>query len=97
MSTPADLNTAIHTLAQALADGRLTINPLEDGSGVVLDVDREQMMTMNHTGITIVQAIAEGQTSPDGILDAVTRKFDVDHEQARSDIERFVRDTAGLL
>ncbi|MEE4331412.1 MAG: PqqD family protein [Wenzhouxiangella sp.] len=87
----------LEAIAQALDKKRLTINPLDDGSGVVLDVDDEQLLTMNATGITIMQAIADGARNIDAIARVVTAVFEVDLDEARQDVRGFIETVAGQL
>ena len=55
----------IKKIRGALESGRLTINALDDGSGVLLDIDGEQLLTLNRTGMRLVQAIDEGAAGVD--------------------------------
>lgn len=87
----------LEVIAQALEKERLTINPLDDGSGVVLDVDDEQLLTMNATGITIVQAIADGARDIEAIADVITARFEIDEQAAREDVRAFIDNVAGQL
>lgn len=91
------MNPALEIVARALAAGRLTINALDDGSGVVLDVEGEQLMTMNATGLVIMQSIAEGADELDAVVHGITAAFDVDAIRARRDIEAFLDRMAGVL
>lgn len=93
MKNPA----GIDIIARALKDQRLTINPLDDGSGVVLDVKDEQLLTMNTTGITIVQAIADGARDIEAIATVITARFEIGDEAARQDVREFIDDVAGQL
>lgn len=96
-SSSPDSEQAIETLAAAIDDKRLTINALDDGSGVVLDVDGEQMLTANATGVLIIQSIAEGRRSLNLIAEQVSERFDVEPERARSDAAAFVSKVAAGL
>ncbi len=87
----------VEVVREALRSGRLTINPLDDGSGVVLDVDGEQLLTMNVTGLHIMTAIDEGAESIDEVTVAITRHFEVGPEQARGDGKAFIEKVAGVL
>jgi hypothetical protein len=87
----------LEVIAQALEKERLTINPLDDGSGVVLDVDDEQLLTMNATGITIVQAIADGARDIEAIATVITARFEIDEQAAREDVRAFIDNVAGQL
>lgn len=88
----AEAERAIARIARALDDKRLTINALEDGSGVVLDVDGERMLGANAVGIAIVQAIADGQRNAAAIAGFLARDFEVPQERALEDLRRFVCD-----
>lgn len=92
MNQPASAATdrAIAQIAAALDDGRLTINALDDGSGVVLDVEGEQMLTTNATGMHIIQAIADGDKEPVAIAHRLAKHFEVDAQQAQRDVAAFV-------
>jgi hypothetical protein len=96
-STLIDAEQAIQKLATAIDDRRLTINSLDDGSGVVLDVDGEQMLTANATGILIIQSIAEGRRSLNRIAEQISERFDVESDRARSDAAAFVSKVAAGL
>ncbi len=88
----------IKRIHEALASGRLTINALDDGSGVVLDVDGEQMLTMNATGLAIIQAIADGAADLEAVADYLVERFSVERELALEQAGRFITevdDTVG--
>jgi len=90
-STTASVGT-IDALSRALRDGRLTINTLEDGSGVLLDLEREQLMTLNATGMCVVQAVDAGAETSDALVEALVRRFEVATEAARRDVDAFLRE-----
>lgn len=82
---------AVNRIQTAFEQGRLTISRLEDGSGVVLDVDREQLLSMNDTALTIVEAIAAGRVSLHGLAEMLQRRFDCSSERAECDVLEFVK------
>ncbi|WP_376697521.1 PqqD family protein [Wenzhouxiangella sp. EGI_FJ10305] len=92
-----EADQAIARIAAALEDKRLTINALDDGSGVVLDVEGEQMLMANGTGIAIVQAIAEGDRDVASVARRLAGQFDVGEGRAREDVTTFVAQVAGSL
>lgn len=96
-NTRAHADAAIARIAAALDDKRLTINALEDGSGVVLDVEGEQMLTANATGIAIVQAISDGDRDAAAIARRLAEKFQVTEARAGEDVTAFVTQVAGGL
>jgi len=91
------MDRRIDLIAKALAKKRLTINPLDDGSGVVLDVEGEKLLTMNATGMTIIQAIEDGAHSVGAIARVVTSVFEVDDAAADQDVHAFVENVSGQL
>ena len=92
MSTEESVQHAISTLIAALRDGRLTINALDDGSGVLLDLEREQLMTLNTTGMVLVQAIERGAASPAELVATLVQQFEVPAETAGNDLDAFLRE-----
>lgn len=84
----------ISLIADAISRARLSINALDDGSGVVLDMEREQMITMNASAIRLMQAIAEGSTTPDALADSLSRRYRIGIESARRDVQQFIDETA---
>ena len=85
-----DTERAVAALGGALAAGTLTISALEDGSGVVIDINGEQLLEMNATGLAMMEAIADGQTDPDAVCTQVAERFDAPVERVRGDFSTFV-------
>lgn len=87
----------IKTIHDALESGRLTINALDDGSGVLLDIDGEQLLTLNRTGMRLVQAIDEGAASVAALRDMLLAEFEVEAGRAEADAQAFVAEVAEAL
>lgn len=87
----------IRKIRDALESGRLTINALDDGSGVLLDIDGEQLLTLNRTGMRLVQAIDEGATGVPALRDMLLDEFDVEVDRAEADARAFVGEVAEAL
>lgn len=87
----------IRKIRGALTSGRLTINALDDGSGVLLDVEGEQLLTLNRTGMRLVQAIEDGAEAVEALRDVLLAEFEVDAERAEADARAFVGEVAGAL
>jgi hypothetical protein len=85
-----ETEAAISKIAKALDESRLTINVLEDGSGVVLDVEGERMLTANVAGIAIIEAIAEGSRDRKGVACSLAARFDISESRASEDVAGFV-------
>ena len=87
----------IRKIRDALESGRLTINALDDGSGVLLDVDGEQLLTLNRTGMRLVQGIDDGAMTVEALGGMLLEEFEVDAERAEADARAFVGDVAEAL
>lgn len=87
----------IRKIRDALESGRLTINALDDGSGVLLDVDGEQLLTLNNTGMRLIQAIDDGAIGVETLRDMLLAEFEVEAERAESDAQAFVGEVAAAL
>jgi len=93
----SDADAAISSIRQALDTGRLTINALDDGSGVLLDIDGEQLLTLNATGMHLVQSIEDGLLDVAGLRDRICERFEVEATRAESDARAFVIEVADAL
>ena len=89
--------SALERIARALEDQRLTINQLDDGSGVVLDVHDEQLLTMNAVGIVILRSIEDGARTLEAIASVVSARFEVSDREALQDIREFIDNVARQL
>jgi len=87
----------ITTIRNALDSGRLTINALDDGSGVVLDTDGEQLLTLNRTGMRLIQSIDDGASTVDPLRDMLMAEYEVEAERAEADVRAFVAEVAKAL
>lgn len=90
-SDTTPLEKDLSALRAGLVDGRLTISSLEDGSGVVLDVVGEQLLTMNATGLAIMQAIERGEEHPEALAAKIGAASGVSAERVLEDLPEFVR------
>lgn len=90
-------NTAISSIRSALESGRVSINALDDGSGVLLDIEGEQLLSLNRTGMYLVQTIERGTVTVDGLGEALAERYEVDLERAVADVEHFVAEVADSL
>ncbi len=84
-------------LADLLASGRLTVTTLTDGSGVVLDVESLQVLSLNPSGAFLLERLGEGVTDEDALARALTAEFEVDLPTARRDLDAFLDELAGAL
>ncbi len=88
---------AVQRLVDALASQRLTINHLDDGSGVLLDVEGEQLLTLNCSALALIEALRDGARSEHDLATSLTRRFDVSAGRAREDAKAFVDNMARAM
>lgn len=84
------MNPSLEQLQHYLDSGRLTISALDDGSGVVLDVEGEKLVSLNATGLAIVQSAADGAASEQDLAAALAERFAVAPDAARADVRTFL-------
>lgn len=90
-------DTDIDSIRTALDSGRVTINALDDGSGVLLDVEGEQLLTLNRTGMFLVQSIERGSATVEDLGAGLAERYEVDVDRAVADVEHFVAEVAESL
>lgn len=88
---------ALNRVRAAFAQGRLTVNPLDDGSGVVVDTRGERLLTMNATGMALVEAIEAGADDEAALTAALARRFEVENDRALADARTFIKHLAEAL
>ena len=84
-------------LSARLRDDQITDTVLEDGSGVLLDLGGQRVLSLNDTGMLLVSQLREGVADKNQLLDAMTKTFEVDVEQAESDVDSFLLELQALF
>ena len=65
--------------------------PLDDGTGVLLNVDSLFYYSLNRTAVTLWKEIeARNPVAPDDLISALCERFEVDQEEARREITSFI-------
>jgi hypothetical protein len=80
-----------------LLSDRVTRTGLEDGSGVVLDIQGLAVYSLNETGMFLVEALCEGATDADALAARLVADFEVDEATARADVAEFIAELSGLM
>ena len=83
----------IREIAAALNSDRVQLKALADGTGVILNLESSQVLSLNDSGMCIVDRIQKGAQTEDELIEALTAEFEVDIDTAREDIALLV---AGL-
>ncbi len=64
---------------------------LDDGTGVLLDLESKFYYTLNATGVAVWKALTKGAASSiSALATRVEEEFSVDEDTARADVEAFV-------
>ena len=91
------MSDPIQQIRAALDSGRLTVNRMDDGTAVVLDVEGEQLMTLNATGLRILDWIEEDVESVKQLTEMLVGSYSVSVERARHDLDGFLKKLSNAL
>ncbi len=84
--------TRIKHLAELLDNQTITFTKLADDSGIVLDTDTAQVMSLNESAIFLIEAMSKGARTDDELVRALLAEFEVDDDTARADVESFLEE-----
>jgi hypothetical protein len=65
---------------------------LDDGTGVILNLETKYYFTLNTTGVALWQALENGAGTAREIAQALARTFEVDEAKALEDVEDVLRE-----
>lgn len=83
-------------LARQLQHGDYTTTILPDGSGVLLDLQHEALLSFNATGAFMLSCLIEG-LGPAEIVRKVVGRFEVDEATAATDVVGFITQLADAV
>ena len=72
------------------AHPRCLLTELDDGTGVVLNLDTKFYFTLNATAIVLWKALSSGPRTRSELVDSLVQEFDVAAEEASSDVALLV-------
>jgi len=87
----------ITAIGRWLVNDQITDTVLEDGSGVLLDLEGRQVLSLNDSGMWLVQHLRAGELGFDVLIDGLMACYAVPREVAVGDVVRFLRDLEALL
>jgi len=87
----------ITQIIEKIKGNQLNSTSLADGSGVLLDVENNQVLTFNPTGLVIFEALQSGITQHEEIVQIVTDTFEITPNLATQDINLFIERLNTLL
>jgi hypothetical protein len=61
-----------------------------DNSGVILDVDSLQVLSLNETGLFLVEALRNGVDDRCGLVKRLVEEYEIDESTAKADVDSFV-------
>jgi hypothetical protein len=84
------MDTSLIQLSRKLRDPGLGETVLPDGSGVLLDIDGNQVLSLSKTGLFLVHELKGGTTRVDELCERLTEAYRVDPDTARKDTVAFL-------
>ena len=82
--------TDLAVLTAALNSDRFSHTSLADGTGVILDIEGEQVLTLNETSEFIVSALLGGVVDSTELISRLVSEFEVETPQAEEDVNAFL-------
>ena len=77
-------------IRRRLTNGTLSITTLTDDTGVLLDMDNQQVLTLNPVALHIVTRLCKQEASLHEIAQSLSKYFDTEEEQAWQDSLEFL-------
>ena len=77
-------------LATALNSERFSHTSLADGTGVILDIEGEQVLALNETSEFLVKAMLGGVADQNELVSRLIAEFEVETSQAEADVTAFL-------
>jgi len=84
--------TRIEHLAALLDNKTIAFTKLADDTGIVLDTNTAQVMSLNESATFLIEAMSSGARTGDELVHALLTEFEVDGDTARADVEAFLED-----
>ena len=87
----------LQALAESLNREDVTLTLLADGSGVILDLDGQHVLSVNPVGMCVIEALKAGRRSETALVEAVCTAYEVDETRAGEDVRAFIEQASSLL
>jgi hypothetical protein len=91
------IQTVPLTLVERLKRGDYAPAVLPDDSGVLLDIDGHQVLSLSKSAVVLVLQIQSGIDDLDELARALESRFDVALPRARADVDEFVGELSRIL
>lgn len=79
----------LSTLRTRLQEPEIAETILPDGTGVLLDIQGHQVLSLSRTAVYLVREIRSGVGTVDELASRLSERFDVSTEIAENDIDAF--------
>jgi hypothetical protein len=96
MQETSSFHPDLDKIQEALNSSNITLTEMADGTGVVLDIEHSQVLSMNASGLFIVKCLRESG-DPADIPGKMADEFEVSVEVAREDTLALLDRLAELL
>lgn len=84
-------------LRRALRSANLALTRLSDGTGVLLDMEGLEVLSLNATAMFVVDRLAVSEEDFDAIARGLAVRFRVGADEAACDVERFLKELTKAL
>ena len=87
---------SIDALSKLLQQDAYSMTIMPDGSGVLMDLHQETLLTFNGSAALMLEGIKDGKAAS-VIIGSVVERYEVDEETAAADLSRFVEELADAM
>jgi hypothetical protein len=84
-------------LHELLSSERLTETALEEGGGVLLDLEGQQILSLNEVGMKLVRMIRTEPFSQDDLAQRLAKAYGIDEVTAAEDVGLFIHRLSQFL
>jgi len=84
-------------LHELLSSERLTETALDEGGGVLLDLEGQQILSLNAVGMKIVRMLRSDPLSQDDLAQRIAEAYGIDVETAAQDVGLFIQRLSQFL
>ena len=90
-------NDNFNEARQALLSDELSETFLADGTGVLLNIEKNQVLSLNRTGAHIVRMLMNEELGYPDLVRRMSEEYQLDASQAKQDVDEFITDLIALL
>jgi sensor domain CHASE-containing protein len=87
----------IRFLSEIIRSDRLTASDLGRDGGVLTDIDHNQMLSLNHTGMYLVKMLEDHLVTRETLITQLSKDFGIEVGEASADIDEFLEILADFL